>query len=403
MDIKISAKISALQCCFWALYAASFVYATPFLQERHFSSLEIGMISAGRYLAVIIFQFGIAVFINYFSARFSLKSIIIFLSSIGFFATLMLSWIHFNFFMTMLIFILFGLTINCVYPLLESLTVYYMNEGRKVAYNIARSFGSASWGIASVILGWITITFDVEKILLFQLLSYAFLILATLLLDKLNKKTVPYVSKERNQKYESSFLNLLKRFPKFTFYLLGVIFIFMTYNLSSIFLIDVVRNIRGTSTEYGWIQFVLAVSEIPFTIFIIQLKNKFSIDYLMILCALFNMLKAVGILVAPNIIFLLFSQITEGPGLAIFYAGSIYFVMEHLPSEYTIKANSLVNISSVGIGEAIASLLSGYLRETVGLTSLLEVSVMLGFISVIFMIIMALKHEKPLPELSLND
>ena len=71
--------------------------------------------------------------------------------------------------MAMLTLIVFGMTIHCASPLVDSLSIQYMNHGVKMNYAISRACGSLCWAVFCVVVGLIADAFGANRILIFQI------------------------------------------------------------------------------------------------------------------------------------------------------------------------------------------------------------------------------------------
>lgn len=58
-----------------------------------------------------------------------------------------------SFVQTVILFIGFGATFTCISPLIDSLSIKYMNGGKNINYPICRAAGSCAWAVACVLLG----------------------------------------------------------------------------------------------------------------------------------------------------------------------------------------------------------------------------------------------------------
>ena len=73
-------------------------------------------------------------------------------------------------------------------------------------------------------------------------------------------------------------------------------------------------------------------------------------------------------------------------GFGLFYATSLFFVMENLPDSDVVKGVSFVTMVTSGIGAAAGSYLSGIILTALGLTNLLIISVVFGIFSIAVMV-----------------
>lgn len=399
---KLTIKYAVLQGMYWMLAAVAMAYVTPLLEAKGFDSMEIGMLNAVKYTSVVVFQVLIASFSDKYAERVPLKYIIALLTvvSVG---TAWVFWaVDMGFAGAVVIFILLGATINCISPLIDSLSIQYMNHGRKLNYTVSRACGSFTWAIFCVVVGVFADTFGVTHILLLQIGIAVLLLISNLVMDKVDftwgksasllqeRCTIQEIEavpeKREFQVHTAGYL--LRYFPKYVLFLVACMFTFMGYNLNATFMIDVVQNLGGSHTDYGVAQFVLAMAEIPTALVFMKMKKYISIDKLMVCCSLFCTLRAAATTFAPSVLVLVLSQSLELLGLGIFYAGSVFFVMENLPEGDVVKGVSLINVATVGIGEAIASLLCGSIKAAFGLQALMVTSIFVSLIGVFVMLVM---------------
>ena len=210
-------------------------------------------------------------------------------------------------------------------------------------------------------------------------------------------------SNRENDTVHSS-LYILRNFPKYVLFLLGCMFVFMGYNLNATYMIDIIHYAGGNHTAFGIGEFVLAASEVPFALVFVYVRRKISVDKMMVVCALFCTLRAAATTFAPGVALIILSQGFEILGLSIFYAASVYFVMENLPDSDVIKGVSFINVASVGVGQMIGSVLCGIIKSTFGLWNLLYISIVVSFVGVLIMIgmVKAPIHRKQ-NEICMND
>lgn len=414
MEKKLTLKYSLLQGAYWMVAATAMAYVTPILEAKGFDSMEIGILNAIKYASVVVFQMLIGGFSDKHATTIPLKRTITFLSIISMIAAGIFWFAEANFLIAAFVFMLFGATVNCVAPIIDSLSIQYMNTGRKINYTVSRAAGSATWAIYCVVLGVIADAWGSNSILLFQIGTTVLMILANLVMDKVDLEklgianhqtaSVPggekpvaadqYCTKEECES-ECSCIEpihnswfLLSHFPKYRLFLLACLLTFAGYNMGGTFMIDVIHKLGGNHTDYGWFQFVTAAAEVPVALFFYWLKSKISVQKLMVVCSAFCTIRAGATALAPNVQTLILVQGFEVFGLAIFYAGSVFFVMQYLPTQDAIKGTSLINLATVGIGEALGSVLSGVINTHMGLQVLMNASVVFSLAAVVVMVVM---------------
>lgn len=410
VERKLTLKYAALQGVYWMLAAVAMAYSTPLLEAKGFNSLEIGLLNAVKYTSVIVFQVLIASFSDKYAKIVPIKYIVAVLTFVSI-ASAYIFWVKETSFLgTAIILMLFGATINCISPLIDSLSIQYMNHGRMLNYTLSRACGSGTYAVFCVLTGVFADMVGVRHILLLQIAIAFLFFICNLLMDKVNfdEKTKQDSAKENagknvtdgitetpeNQVHNAWYL--LSHFPKYLYFLLGCMLIFMGYGMNATFLIDVVTERGGNHTDYGIAIFVLSVAEIPVALFFMKMKRRISVDKMMVICAVFCTLRAAATTFAPTILLVILSQCLELFGLSIFYAGSVYFVMENLPETDVVKGVSLINVATVGVGEATAAALCGVIKEAFGLRILMVTSIFVSLLSVFVMFVMlrAKKYRK---------
>lgn len=98
----------------------------------------------------------------------------------------------------------------------------------------------------------------------------------------------------------------------------------------------------GNHFDYGMGQFVLALAEVPVVVGFYQLRKRFKLDHLMIICAVFCTLRAFATAFATTPTMLIWVQGLEILGFSIYYAGSVFYVMDNLPAQDCVKGASCV-------------------------------------------------------------
>lgn len=387
-DRILTVKYCALQGTYWTLAAVGLGFITPILEVKGFQSVEIGWLNAVKYISVIFFQIVIADFSDRHAQTFPLKWIMQIMGVLGIMDAVLFWYSGHNFILTAVIFIIFGLTVNCLSPIVDSLSIQYMNHGRNFNYSVSRAAGSGCWAGSCVLIGFFSDAFGVNNIILLQIGATAVFLLVTVIMDPVDFSNSHLENAPVEKPPVHSVWHIVSHYPKYTLFLIACMFIFMGYNFNTIFLIDRITALQGTHSDYGIAQFVLALAEMPVAVFFMKLRQRFSIDRMMLICAVFCMLRAAAVTFSPSVSLVIASQALELLGLSIFYPGCAYFVMENLPASDVVKGVSFINAASVGIGETVASLLCGIIKEEIGLQGLMITSVIVSLISVIVMAVL---------------
>lgn len=298
-----------------------------------------------------------------------------------------------------MLFIGFGATFTCISPLIDSLSIKYMNGGRNINYPICRAAGSCAWAVACVLFGVFCDRYDANRLLILQMLFTAMMLAVLLVMDDTSscsdrralgaRERIAAANITETRKTEVHTAGyLLTTYPKYRWFLIGSAVMFMGYNVGTTFLINVFERLGGNNFHYGLAEFVMAVSEVPSAFLLIKFRKRISLDKIMLCCAVFMTFKNMFAAFSDNVWVIVISQGCEMLGFGLFYSGSVYLIEEMLSPADVVKGMSLINAFTVGAGEGIGALLCGWINSRYGLTVLMDSSVVISAVSIVCIVIM---------------
>lgn len=399
---NINVRYFFLQVLFWGAAVVNYAYMTQILQNKGFSSEQIGILNGVKLLVGVIFQIWIGAFSDRTRYTVPLKYIIALLSLDAGVLTVVLYLANNNFILMLFISIGFGLTFTTLQPLIDSLPMLYTSHGLAVNYAKGRMGGSLSWAMLCVAAGMYCDDMGLSTFPIWGIVVLVILFAASVFMPwdciRLKNLTENIEKKEEmeisSRPKTSTVFELLKKYTVFSVFLIGSIVMFMGYNFGCTFLIDIYRNLGGGNTEYGIGEFVMAISEVPAAFIILKLRNKVPLRYMMVCCAFFMMLKNLIPTYATQVSIVIASQACEMLGLGLYYAGSMYFIEENLPQADIVKGTSLVSVATVGMGEGIAACLCGEIRNRFGLYGLMKIGTLMNLLSIIIFLGMCTLYNK---------
>lgn len=344
-NAKLNIKYAILQMMFWTCAASAYAYLTQMLQYKGFTDGQIGVINAVKLFSTVVFQIIIGVFSDRHAERIQLKYIISVLTAVALLLTFVFYEYKLSFVQTVMLFIGFGATFTCISPLIDSLSIKYMNGGRNINYPICRALGAR------------------ERI------------------------SAANITETRKTEVHTAGY-LLTTYPKYRWFLIGSAVMFMGYNVGTTFLINVFERLGGNNFHYGLAEFVMAVSEVPSAFLLIKFRKRISLDKIMMCCAVFMTFKNMFAAFSDNVWVIVISQGCEMLGFGLFYSGSVYLIEEMLSPADVVKGMSLINAFTVGVGEGIGALLCGWINSRYGLTVLMDSSVVISAVSIVCIVIM---------------
>ena len=385
-----------LQALFWGAAVANYAYMTQLLEYKGYSEVEIGILNGVKLLVGVVFQIWIGDFADRHLHTIPLKHIIAFLSLLSAVLTIAFMFVGHHFMRMVLLSIGFGIAFTTISPLIDSLSMLYVNHGIFVNYAKGRTGGSIAWAILCVLAGIYCDKVNIGSLPVWGAILLIILFAVAVLMPWEGIKEEYFVKnvKNSNEAKPHSVLYLILNYPKYTLFLIGSAVMFMGYNFGSTFLIDVYTGLGGNNMHFGIGQFVMAVSEVPAAFLLLCAKKKIPVKWFMLCCAFFMTIKNLVPVYATNVAQVIGAQACEMLGFGLFYAGSIYYISELLPEADIVKATTLISVATVGAGEGIASLLCGVIRNHIGLYGLMKIATLTNAFGTIVMSVMCLMKKK---------
>ena len=247
--------------------------------------------------------------------------------------------------------------------------------GLALDYGTARAVGSLAFVLVSALLG-----------LLVQRFSYRALIwagFAVLLLQALANLwtgaalgTAPLPGRTYDRRAAVPLPAFLRAQPRFTLFLLGSVLLYVSHNMITGFLINIVRNAGGDEAVMGYMNAFMAVVEVPVMLLFGRLSRGRRVSALLRFSVAMFLLKALAFAAAPGIPTLFAANLLQAPSFALYTSAIVPYVSAVIDRENAAKAQSLA-FSMTTLGAVGASLFGGWLYDhcSVPLTLLIGAAV----------------------------
>ncbi len=384
---QLTLKYSFLQGTYWISQCVIGGFAAVFLRSKNFSNTQIGIVLSLSLVLSIILQLLVSAFADKVK-KISLRNIVMVLMFFVF-ALAFVLWIAPSSFMLIaIIFILILAIQSTLIPLLNALAVEYINKGISMNYGLARGMGSISFAIASYILGIYVANFGPSNLISIFLFCYCFLILSTFVYKvKIPKSTLPAAkindkhtsnemgenglnSKEQQTASATGIVGFFLKYKIFSLHLIGIAMLFYSHNIINTYLINIIENVGGNSTDMGISLAIAAAVELPIMAAFIFLVRKFKCNTLIKISAFFFVVK-VGILwLAPNVYVVHISQALQMFAYALYTPASVFYVNSIIEEQDKVKGQTMVGVAMCVAG-TIANISGGKILDTIGVGDLL--------------------------------
>ena len=356
----------AMQIGFWAMFAAVCAYQAALLTSRGFTNAETGLLIAVRCLAGIVCQPALGAFADC-HPRFPLRLIVSLALGVGLIAGLVFLLCPMGMAGTMAVLILMGGFEITSYPLMDAMAIQFLHRGVPIRYSLGRGAGSLAYAVCCVVLGLQVTAWGVET----TLVTHAVLTALEILLVMTYPVCPPEGEGSGPAPAPHSALWLLRQNPSFALMLLAILLGLTGCLPMSNFLVNVVTSRGGAAGDLGAALFLMGAFELPTAFFFQRLYRRLGGGRLLLMSMVFCLLKALALLLAPSLVFVLLAQPLQMLGYGLFTPTSVYYVNESVPPEDQVKGQTLMMVASNGLGGVLGSLFAGTILDLGGADAML--------------------------------
>ena len=371
---KLTLQYCILQGAYWASFCIIYSFATVFLLDRGFRNSQIGVIIAAGNILGVIFQPVFASVVDR-SKTVTLHKLTAILAAVMVVLLLLLYGLPNQFLAVALIFLLTDTLLQVIQPLINSVSVYYVNQGVNVDFGAARGIGSLSYALASYLLGGLVENYGCSMILFAGILMVLVICITVFSMPII--KDAVFRDKEQEMKIEinadrgqsvqekESLLSFVGRYKYFMLTLAGVTLVFSFHNMNNSYMIQIITNVGGTSADLGRLLAIAAITEIPVMFLFSIIVKHVKSSVLLIISGIFFALKAFGYFAAGNIALMTVAAVMQMGSFAIYIPASVYYVNEVMEGQDKFKGQALMTGTNT-LGGMIGSLLGGFLIDHAG-------------------------------------
>lgn len=380
-------KYNFLHILYWITSCSINGYVAIFLQYKGLSNTQIGLVTGiGAILSIVISPFISSLISKIKGMTIKKLTFILYIIMYGVFLSLVLFNLPVYIIMTLYI-SLVCLSVSIV-PFLSMICMNYLKEGQYINFGLARGLGSVSYAISAIVLG------QCIELINPDVIAYIFIIFSILLLVILFSMPDTHYQEAETQEKKDSIFSIIAQYKTFFFILLGFSFMFGASATISTYLINIVKNLNGSTSLYGFAIFCMAASEMPVMSATHSLLKKYKSETLILVASVCYILRNFIICLAPHIVILLIGMMFQSVSYGLFTATITYYVNDHLENRHQMMGQTLIGMMSTGLGATIGNVFGGILQDNFGLTSMLIFVCALTVIGVTIMF-MTIKIDKP--------
>lgn len=390
---NLTPRYSCIQFFFWMDFVILANFASVFLLNTGFTNTQIGIVIAMAGVVSAILQPTVASYADKNTSP-SLKKICIFIALIALALSAFLLFYTGSLLCTGIFYGSCFVLMQLLTPMINSLGMETLNQGKKLNFGIARGMGSLSAAVIASTLGILVDRFGAKAIpvsLSIGLLFFLFF----LWIFPFRK-----IPKEHQQNLEaaekapgSGALYFFRKYKKFTIVLLGSILVYVSHVLINSFAYQVIEAKGGTSTDMGIAMAIAAVMELPTMFLFGYMQKKIRCDIWFRICGIFFALKTLFSLLAPNMTVFYIIQVFQIFAWALISVSSVYYVNFIMEPQDVIKGQAYFTMTYT-IGTVLGALLGGWLIDLAGVSAMLIFGTVAASIGALLMLFATENPEK---------
>lgn len=370
-DKILSLQIAGVQGFYWMIFCPIASFASVYLLSKDFSNQKIGWVMAISSVLAIVLQPALGALIDRFE-KLTLKAVLLTMSLMC--VALLAGIVFLNAGLAWMAVFYVGILalLYTMVPLVNALTFEYINAGHNINYGVTRASGSICFAVLSTLLGiWVN-RFSTAILPIICLILFAGYILIILSFSK--------VKRSENQTYrienftnttdEKDKVGFLRRYDRFTPFLIGVAFIFLFHTIINNFLAQIIRPLGGTDTDLGISLTIAALAELPVFLGFSFIVARINTRSLMKASGLIYVFRSIIFLLAASVWMINVGQAFQALTFAVFLPASVYYINEIMHEKDRVKGQTFVTGMGT-LGGFFGSIIGGRLLDTSGVFSML--------------------------------
>ena len=391
---QLTIKYAFLQSTYWISQCIIYSFAAVFLQYKNFNNTQIGIVLSLSSILSIILQPAVSAFADK-SKRKTVRYIILTIMLIVFAITVVFNIWNNTLIVVASIFVIINTLQITLNPLLNSIALEYMNNGYPFNYGLARGTGSIAFAATSFFLGHAVSKFSPAIILPLFLISYILLFTAAYIFRIKSPKKISGAYKDTHEVIASdttvnppaSVLGFFIKYRRFTFLLIGITMVFYSHSFINSYLINIIENVGGDSTDMGLSLTIAAALELPMMAAFTLIVKKVKCGTLIKISGFFFLIKSATMWLAPTVMAVHFSQAFQMLSFALFTPAAVYYVNSIIGEEDKNKGQAMIGAATIGISGTLANITGGKMLDISGVSEMMllgTIVALVGFIIILF-------------------
>ena len=372
----LNLEYSCIHGSYWMYYGVAYSFSSAFLLSRGYNNSQIGIILAiGNILAVLLQPIMADIAdkskkISVFEVGKLSSAFLMVLSSLLFVIKGSCSALS-------ILFVMIVGWLVALQPILNALAFKLSETKHKINFGACRSVGSLAYSIITWFLGSLVekkgaeiLPITGEFVLLMLLTS---LILTKFHFNKASQNDYAKITKESAENIETAdipnerinLLDFARRNKMFLILNLGVVGVYFSNSILNNYMLQIVENVGGSSTDMGRILSVMAFLELPTLFFFENIRRRFSCQQLLKFSAIAFVIKIALIFLADGVPLIYIAHVFQLVSFALFLPAMVGFTAEKMSPGEAVKGQALYT-AMITVSSVFASVIGGILLDSSG-------------------------------------
>lgn len=371
-DTKFPARIFLLYIIFYSGQSIYNTYINLYLTEQGFTKTMIGYVVSVSTIFLLIAQ----LFWGFASDKAKNKNTIMKILFAGSAITVLLFYVSKEYFYLLSITTLFSIFFGPIVPLKDNLTLELL-EDTKWDFGHIRMGGTIGYAVTVLVVGHIL---KDEYSSIFWMTSIMMFLCFFIVL------TFPNIKGSKGKKIKTPFKEIFKNKTMVALIFFNLISSFgmnIYYTYYPIYFV----SIGGHSSHIGIMMFISAISEIPFLSVANRMVEKFGVEKVMLSAGLVTSIRWFLLYLVSNPILIMITSLLHGFAfMGTNYCMTVY-INKTVPVDLRATSHSLFAFINIFFSRIIFGYLGGLASDRFGITTMMLISSIITFITVIFFVL----------------
>ena len=361
----MTAHYTVHQVTYWAAAAGVVSFATAFLLGKGFAPATVGtMLAIGNLLSCaaqpVLANFADRTggnILKWMTASLTAVCILCF----GVVQLLPLSRFFFG-----AVYLLGVFALDAMMPLMNALSVSYLENGYRLNYGLSRGIGSLGYSLSALLIGKLMARWGIEWMIWVSLALLVLNVLVVLAYPAIGNGT-------REIEERPQCCTIGQFFVKYRWYcvsLVGVMLLAMFHAMTENYLIEVVRPLGGDSGSVGVALFIATAVEMLVLLGFERLRRHIRDTWLLKLAGLSFLVKAVLLLVAPSVNAIYLIQLLQATSYTFLSPTQMYYARGRISMADMVKGQAFIT-ASYTLGCAIGNFAGGQILQHFSVSAML--------------------------------